>query len=244
MGEQLQYVEFPRLKTCVYGLSYGQKEITEPLYDHARPIRKQPIEILLAHGGDKTHIPFQKRNMLELGYDYIALGHIHKPMVLEEDKMYYAGALEPIDKNDTGLHGFIRGEIINGKVKVEFVPVASRAYVHAEIMVHEEMSGRQVREKIAEAILERGMANMYKITLTGYRNPEIEYDVSAMDVYGNIVEILDKTKPAYDYLKLEKQNKENLLGKFITNMQKYSMGNVEQLALAEGVAALLETKRG
>lgn len=244
MGERLRYVEFPRLKTCVYGLSYGQREITEPLYDSASPLRKQPIEILLAHGGDKTHIPFQKRKMLELGYDYIALGHIHKPMVLEEDKMYYAGALEPIDKNDTGLHGFVRGEIVNGKVSVSFVPIATREYVHVELIVDEKMSGRVLREKIAGFIRERGIEHMYKIILSGYRDPEVEFDLNAMDTYGNIIEIADHTRPAYDYQKLAKQNEDNLLGKFIVNMQKNLSGSVEQRALAEGVAALLETKRG
>lgn len=244
MREQFQYVEFPRINTCVYGLSYGQKEITEPLYDSAKPIKKQPIEILLAHGGDKTHIPFQKRRLLELGYDYIALGHIHKPMVLEEERMYYAGALEPIDKNDTGAHGFIRGEIANGVTKIEFVPLASREYVHLEVLVREKMSGREVRDKIAKMVLERGIANIYKVILTGYRDPDVEYDLAAMDVYGNIVEILDRTRPAYDYQKLAKQNADNLLGIFIKNMQKQMEGDLEYRALAEGVSALLETKRG
>ena len=30
------------------------------------------------------------------------------------------------------------------------------------------------------------------------------YDTDRMDSYGNIVEILDETKPAYDYEKLKK----------------------------------------
>lgn len=244
MEEHLQFVEFPRLKTCVYGLSYGQREITEPLFERAYPIRKQPIEILLAHGGDKNHIPFNKNSILDLGYDYIALGHIHRPMELEYQKMYYAGALEPTDKNDTGLHGFMRGEIINGKVKVEFVPIAEREYVHAEIMVNEKMPGREVREKIAKYILERGIANIYKIKLTGYRDPDVEYDLDGMDVYGNIIEILDDTRPAYDYEKLARQNADNLLGTFIENMQRNLEGSIRQQALAEGVSALLETKRG
>lgn len=244
MDENLQFVEFPRLKTCVYGFSYGQKEITEPLLDRAYPARKQPIEILLAHGGDKTHIPFNKNRLLDLGYDYIALGHIHRPMELEYQKMYYAGSLEPTDKNDTGLHGFVRGEIVNGKVSVEFVPMASREYVHAEVMVQEDMTGREVREKIAKFILDRGIANIYKITLTGYRDPDVVYDLDAMDVYGNIIEILDYTRPAYDYEKLAKHNTDNLLGMFIENMQKNLEGSIRQQALAEGVSALLESKRG
>lgn len=53
-----------------------------------------PYEILLAHGGDDSHIPIKKENLLGLGYDYIAMGHIHKPQIICPDKIAYAGALE------------------------------------------------------------------------------------------------------------------------------------------------------
>ena len=49
--------------------------------------------------------------MERAGFDYIALGHIHKPMILKEDQIIYSGALEPVDKNDTGPHGYVKGEI-------------------------------------------------------------------------------------------------------------------------------------
>lgn len=75
------------------------------------PEKRGIASILLAHGGDEKHIPFRKNELLKLGYDYIALGHIHLPAELAKDRMYYAGSLEPTDKNDTGKHGYIKGEI-------------------------------------------------------------------------------------------------------------------------------------
>lgn len=86
-------------------MSYDTKQITEECYCDAFAQRRQPYEILLAHGGDDSHIPIKKENLLGLGYDYIAMGHIHKPQIICPDKIAYAGALEPIDKNDTGAHG-------------------------------------------------------------------------------------------------------------------------------------------
>ena len=41
------------------------------------------------------------------GFSYLALGHIHKPHALLRGKAVYAGALEPIDRNDTGKHGYV-----------------------------------------------------------------------------------------------------------------------------------------
>ena len=53
-------------------------------------------------------------------------------------------------------------------------------------------------------IAEQGMQHMYKITLTGYRDPDIWYELDHMDPYGNVVEITDHTKPAYDFTKIKK----------------------------------------
>lgn len=49
------------------------------------------------------------------------------------------------------------------------------------------------------------------------------YDTDRMDSYGNIVEILDETKPAYDYEKLKKQNAGNLLGWYIESFAEARM---------------------
>ena len=70
------------------------------------------------------------------------------------------------------------------------------------------------------------------------------YDLESMDVYGNILEIVDDTKPAYDFEKLERQNKDNLLGRYIERLKGSEKGSIEYQALFEGVQALLDTKRG
>ena len=240
----MDYVEFEELGTCVYGLSYDSREIREALYTDAFPKKRQPIEILLAHGGDEKHIPINRNNLIRLGYDYIAMGHIHRPGEVEKNRIYYSGSLEPTDKNDTGKHGYILGEIQGGFVKAKFVPFASREYIHAEVAVDENTTGRELKEKIGEMISEQGTQNLYKITLTGRKNPDVEYDLSGMDVYGNILEFADETSPAFDFEKLERQNRENLLGVYIESMKDSPKGSEEYLALFVGVRALLDTKRG
>ena len=67
---------------------------------------------------------------------------------------------------------------------------------------------------------------------------------NTMDVYGNILEIQDKTKPFYDLERLVLRNRDNLLGKYIESLQDFEEGSVEQMALYEGVQALMDTKRG
>lgn len=48
---------------------------------------------------------------MTLGYDYVAFGHIHKPQLLVENRMAYAGSLEPTDTGDIGRHGYIEEEL-------------------------------------------------------------------------------------------------------------------------------------
>ena len=90
-GRELEYVEFPELRTAVYGLSYYSREIREPLYESAFAGGIQEYEILLAHGGDEKHCPFRVKKLEESGFDYIALGHIHRPQSLSE-KVRYCGS--------------------------------------------------------------------------------------------------------------------------------------------------------
>jgi DNA repair exonuclease len=246
-GEEMGYVEFPTIETCVYGLSYHSKEIEAPLYAKQRAKKRQKIEILLAHGGDEKHIPIKRQELAELDYTYIALGHIHKPMELLEDSMCYAGSLEPLDKTETGKHGYVFGEVNitgnNEDIKAVFIPNAKRMYCHEEIEVTEKMTGYALKDKMQEKIKELGTQHIYKMILKGVRDPEVLFDFEQMDSYGNIVEILDETRPSYDFEKLERQNKDNLLGKFIEKYKHAKEGSVEEIALYEGVQAILKTRR-
>lgn len=244
LDREIQCVEFPAYSLAIYGMSYDTKQITEECYCDAFAQRRQPYEILLAHGGDDSHIPIKKENLLGLGYDYIAMGHIHKPQIICPDKIAYAGALEPIDKNDTGAHGYIYGEITTKGCRIRFVPFAMRSYIHQTIEVNPSMTEHELKETVAKVIDEKGKENIYKIILDGMRDPEISYNVDTLDPYGNVIEITDQTRPAYQFDKLKEANKGNILGAFVAELEQYPENSLEHQVLCEGVWALMETRRG
>ena len=64
-----------------------------------------------------------------------------------------------------------------------------------------------------------------------------------MDVGGGVLEIRDLTKPSYDFEKLLSANRRNLLGRFIESFQGEEQNEVGQMALYEGVQAILETRK-
>lgn len=243
LERKLTYIEFPELETCIYGLSYDRKEIPEPLYDKALPDGRQKIEILLAHGGDDRHIPFQTKRLFDLGYDYVALGHIHKPGILVEDAIAYAGALEPIDKNDTGTHGYIEGEVNGRGVHIQFVPFAKRMYRHLTIQVDEKITNQILRKQMRECIEKYGEKDIYKFLLKGYRDPDVVFDVEKENGFGNIIEIVDLTQLKLDYESLAEENQGNLLGRYIRSFEGQEKNALEARALLEGVQALLPQRR-
>ena len=240
----VEAVELPALETAVYGCSYHERQIRQPLYDSAPAAGRQKREILLAHGGDTDHIPVSREALAGLGYDYVALGHIHMPQVVIPGLAAYAGALEPTDRNDTGHHGYIQGEITEDGCRFSFVPFASREYIHCEVEVDRRTTGAGLADLIWKKIEENGIQNMYKFLLKGYRDPDTLFDLDALDRRGNIIDIVDETKPAWDLEKLYRNNKNTLIGRYIESFSGAEKDSVEYRALFEGISALMETRRG
>ena len=243
LGDRPQYVDFPELRTAVYGLSYHSREITRPLYDSLKAAGRESFEILLAHGGDDRHVPIDRQKLERSGFDYVALGHIHKPQAIRKDRIVYSGALEPIDKNDTGRHGYVKGEITGKGVRTQWVPCACREYIHLELTVGSEDTTGSVKKQIEKIINKYGNENIYKIVLIGKRNRDVLLDPERMTGEKNILEIIDQTSPAYDFERLYEENEDTILGRYIGRFRGCREGSVEYQALGAGVEALLDSRQ-
>lgn len=209
-GPELEKISFPELNTTVYGFSYWQDQIEDPLYDSLRPEEEgDEIKILLAHGGDEKHIPIHRERLKWSGFDYIALGHIHKPEVIFEDLMAYAGSLEPLDHTETGRHGFMEGEISEERQIITFHPFSRREYVRTEVYVTEEMSGEEILDRIDTEISYRGSENIHEIILQGTMDPQIELDIERIQERYRISGITDQTKSIWERRDLSRED--NLL---------------------------------
>ena len=136
------------------------------------------------------------------------------------------------------------GEITEEGTCFSFVPFAGREYIHCEVEVDRRTTGAGLAELIQGKIEEKGVKNIYKFLLKGYRDPDILFDLDALDRRGNITDITDETKPAWDMEKLYRNNKNNLIGRYIESFSDAEKDSVEYRALFEGVSALMETRRG
>lgn len=241
-GNRVEYVDFPELGTAVYGMSYDRREITEPLLDPVRAAGVEPVEILLAHGGDDRHIPMDMDRLGRAGFDYVALGHIHRPGEPGKDRIVYAGALEPVDRNDTGEHGYVKGEITEQGIRTERVFSARRSYIHLSVRTGREDTMAGLREKIRRGAEHYGLQNMYVVRLCGRRDPAADFSELRAPEECSVLEIIDGTAPDYDFQELYEKNRDNILGTYIRSFSGCEEGSLEYQALCEGTEALLESR--
>lgn len=67
------------LDTYIYGLSYS-REIEEPLYQYIKPDTLRPSSTYPGWDmGEMQSTSLQPGALVDEGFDYVALGHIHKP---------------------------------------------------------------------------------------------------------------------------------------------------------------------
>ena len=147
----------------------------------------------------------------EKGFDYIALGHIHKNNFEPNGRIIYPGSTISLGFDELGGHGMVAGDINKEKIDLKFIKLDQTEFVETEINCTEINSIEELIEKINNLNLEEN--KLYKLILVGKRNFEINiYNLYKYDLDEKIIKIKNNTKPNYDIEKIAKEN--NLKGLF------------------------------
>lgn len=241
-AEKISNVYMKDLNVCVTGFSYDNKEKEDDILNHIKPAKQGAFNILLAHGGDAKHLPFNKKNLRESNFDYIALGHIRKPEVIKENAVIMAGSLEPIDYTDTGARGYIYGEVENGVVTTEFVPMAQRAYMNLLINIKPDHTPPMILNLVDRQIQTLGSHHIYRILVKGHNHNHDVFDFSSLVAKYNIFEVLTEEAETYDLNKILEENQNNLIGRFINELSDNYYGDeICKKAIHYGLDVLLKT---
>ena len=111
-------IEFEDLGCDVYGYAFTSHFMERNPMIGVTPDRSDRINILCAHGDTSSPIskycPITERDILDSGFDYIALAHIHNSagVMREGDTTYaYCGCLEGRDYSESGHKGAITGTV-------------------------------------------------------------------------------------------------------------------------------------
>lgn len=222
-GSKIEKVELDNVN--IYGYGFDDFELNKNLEEIE--LDKNKFNILLTHGDLYNASKYNAINLKDIinkGFDYIAIGHIHK-----RDE-YYSGSLISLGFDEPGEHGFIYGEVNENKLVRKFVKADSREFITMEI----DVSKYESKEDLIEALNEIDTKdNLYEIIFVGNRKFDIEINIKLLQE--NIVKIKDKTK--YSVNLEQKENEKTLTGFFIKNL-KEELNN--QLITEEEYEKILE----
>ena len=161
--------------------------------------------------------PINKYKLKQLGFDYVALGHIHKLdyNTEENQRIIYPGSTISMGFDELGKHGFIVGELTKEKLEIAFIPVDNKEFVELELDITSINDLEQLIEKLNELLLDEN--KFYKIILVGKRKFEIDIlELMKLITRENIIKIKNKTQPDYEIEKMT--NETTLKGIFIKQL--------------------------
>ena len=196
----------------IYGFGFDDFYCTNSGIKNLNIENPEKLNILIIHGTlnganvEEMQYNSMSSSMLESkGFNYVALGHIHKNNFISNGKIIYPGSTISLGFDELGEHGMVVGEITKDENKLEFIKLDETEYVEIEINCTEINSIEELIEKINEIKIEEN--KLYKIILNGKRNFEINiYNLYKYELNEKIIKIKNKTKPNYNIEEIAKEN--------------------------------------
>lgn len=208
----------------IYGVGFDDFYCSNLGVENIQIKNPNKINVLITHGSLDTskqaeiqYNPMKKNQLKKLGFDYIALGHIHKPdyNIEENQNIIYPGSTISRGFDELGKHGVIVGNIEKNNLKIEFIPMDNKEFQELQFSVDNILDIETLAQKLNELILEKN--NLYKIILIGKR----KFEISVSTLYKliqseNIIKIKDKTEPDINIEELA--NETSLRGIFVSEI--------------------------
>lgn len=225
----------------IYGFGFDDFYCTDCGIENLEIEEKNKINILVIHGTlngasleEKQYNSIKSKTLEEKGFDYVALGHIHKLdyNTYENQRIVYPGSTASLGFDELGQHGMIVGELDKEKIKLEFIPIDETEFIIQNLDITQINSKEELIETINELNIEEN--NLIEIYLTGKRNFEIDtYEIKKFITNEKIIKIKNKTKINYNLEIIAEEN--TLKGIFVKKMlDKYNLlENEEEKSIIE-----------
>lgn len=240
-NEEIKRIELEDVD--IYGYGFNNFYCSNSKEEEIEIKNKDKINILITHGAldasktlDMQYNPINSAKLKQIGFDYVALGHIHKNNYKNNlNNFVYPGSMISFGFDELGEHGMLdviieKNKIIENnseknnlnskkidknKTKINFIKLDNRIFEEKNINISEINSEEELIEKINSIIIKNNI--FLKIILTGKRNIEInKNEICKLIKNPNILKIEDKTETKYNFDELAKQN--NLKGIFVKRM--------------------------
>lgn len=94
----------------IYGYGFSDFYEKETVIKNIELKDKNKINILIIHGeldNNNPYNPMSTKELKDIGFDYIALGHIHNTNFDKKSKLIYPGSTMCLGFDEIGMHGMV-----------------------------------------------------------------------------------------------------------------------------------------
>jgi DNA repair protein SbcD/Mre11 len=184
--EEWQSLYIEEYDICLYGKGFS--DYIESMWIAPPDVHKYRKKIMIVHGtffpygsSDEKcqYFPIEEKNLSVLEFDYVALGHIHKPQLFILDNqrkthVCYPGSPEAVNWKETGIRTVTYGCLDEHGIHLESIPIHTRTYEK----LHCDLSQCQTREQVLTLVLSlissNKLSSCFKIYLQGRRAQELD----------------------------------------------------------------------
>ena len=128
----------------IYGYGFDDFYVKNSNVENIVIENSNKTNILVVHGSldtsvniEKTYNPLSYKKLQEIGFDYIALGHIHQTNYTPEEKIVYSGSLVATGFDEIGNHGMVVGDIKQDNIETEFITLDNMGFEEIELDITE-----------------------------------------------------------------------------------------------------------
>jgi exonuclease SbcD len=224
--------------------------------------RSDARKIMVVHGDysknkqKSSYFPIWEEDLAKYSFDYVALGHIHKPSEVRLKNarntiVHYPGSPEAHTWKELGERTVTMGELTKRGVEIERIPVHTKTFE----WVVADLTGLDTKEKQLEKIMQtlpdEKKDSYITLELSGRRFWEGDWEQDRLWILHQLqqagfshVYLEDRTTLDFDFDYYRKQN--NLLGLFVRKMEERirhaedaKQRTLFENALYKGIEALL-----
>ncbi|TYV88953.1 metallophosphoesterase family protein [Listeria monocytogenes] len=129
----------------IYGFSYNERHIRSSLVGEYKIQGDADFHIALLHGSEVSsseehdvYAPFRVQEISKKGFDYWALGHIHKRQLLAESpSIYYPGNIQGRNRKESGEKGASIVTLSEASTTIDFIGTSPIIWEEAVITLPE-----------------------------------------------------------------------------------------------------------
>lgn len=143
---------------------------------------KLKTNVLMIHSDllndNNCYMFFDQDKVNNLGFDYVALGHIHKPTIFN-DKFVYPGSIEPLSFKEKGMHGAVIGSIVDNRLDIDFLDCSESNFNEFDYNISDKFSYYDLVGTLSKCLVE-DKKNYIRINLNGQLEEGLDLDIDSL----------------------------------------------------------------